>query len=148
MTVPPQPQSSSVYVKHSGGRKCTCHDLSAGKGAALRRSSSGVNAQRLRGRFRAQATSPRRGERESGKQNKGKLSSPWGRGGEGDVRAGWRCWKRPLKERESTSIDVALKMRPIPQGDHITPEMNGAFVSAGDPCAYMDAPMGGSKRHI
>lgn len=74
---------------------------------------------------RAQATSLKHSERESGNQNKGKLSNPWG-----DL-----CVRGNVCLKNKTT-EIALKMRIIPQDDHITPQMNEAFVTPWDPSAY------------
>lgn len=53
-----------------------------------------------------QATSARHVGRESGRQNKGKLSSPWG-----------ICTVLLLKKKKKKKVEV-LKMLPIPEDDH------------------------------
>ncbi|KAK9524115.1 hypothetical protein VZT92_017981 [Zoarces viviparus] len=79
----------------------------------------------------AQATSVKHSGRESGNQNKGTLSSPWGicacR-----VAVLQTSAEKKKKKRENNR-EIA---HTIPQDDHITPHMNEAFVSMWDPCAY------------
>lgn len=129
-------RAECVYIfKKETRRKCvSCFECTASAAPApasapqeLTHKGCGDASMRKRS---AQATSLNHSKRESGNQNKGKLSSPWG------ICRGWRCcWKCLLWKKNPKSRYSPKNVHHPSRWPH-NPRDEWAFVRPWDPSAY------------